>query len=142
MSSNREVAHVCLVGPLVTDDWELIRSLRSRYLVTLVERVDYLSRPSNLAKTQLMVMDCSQSGDNVLDGLPGLKREFSDLDLLLVDGGLSQKQIAQAFEDGVKDYFSAPYPVDLLIERIDSLCSIRSSNQFAFERVTLPKRGT
>ena len=130
VSSNREVAHVCLVGPLVTDDWELIRNLRSRYLVTLIERFDYLSRQIDLGEIQLMVMDCSENGDKVLESLPGLKRKFSNLCVLLVDGGLVQKQVAQAFEDGVKDYFSTPYPLDLLIERIDSLCANRGSNEF------------
>ena len=130
MSLNGEVSHVCLVGPLVTDDWDLIRKLRSQHLVTLIESIEFLSEIDRLSQVRLMVMDCSQDGDAALEGLPELKQEFSDLCILLVDGELSQKQIAKAFQDGVKDYFAAPYEVDLLAERIDYLCGTRSSGDW------------
>ena len=120
----QDVLHVCLAGRLVSNDWELIRRLRSRYLVTLMDNVDFLVRRSVLLKeTQLLVLDCSRSLDATLECLPQLKREFSDLCLILVDGGLSQAQIAAAFEAGARDYFASPYDVGLLVERVDSLCA-------------------
>ena len=47
----------------------------------------------------------------------------SELCVVLVDGGITQKQIARAFEVGVKDYFAEPYDIELLAERIDALCT-------------------
>lgn len=124
MPSIQDVLHVCLAGRLVSNDWELIRSLRSRYLVTLMDNVDFLARRGSMLKeTQLLVLDCSRSVDAALACLPRLKQEFPDLCMVLVDGGLNQLQIASAFKEGVKDYFASPYDVALLVERVDSLCA-------------------
>ena len=68
-------------------------------------------------------LDCSESAELVSQVLPRLKEEFPDLCIVLVDGGLSQKQIAAAFKEGIKDYFADPYDADLLVERMDSLCA-------------------
>ncbi len=122
MSQTQEILHVCLAGRKVSNDWGLIQSLRSRYLVTLLERVELLVRRSFLNRPHLLVLDCSESAELVSQVLPRLKEEFPDLCIVLVDGGLSQKQIAAAFKEGVKDYFADPYDADLLVERMDSLC--------------------
>jgi len=108
---------------MVTDDWELIRRLRRRYLVTLMERVELLAQQDDLENTHLLVLDCSRSAKLALDCLVRLKEAYPDLCVLLVDGGLSQTQIAAAFRDGVKDYFASPYDVKLLVERLNSLCA-------------------
>lgn len=123
MSQTQEILHVCLAGRKVSNDWGLIQSLRSRYLVTLLERVELLVRRSFLNRPHLLVLDCSESAELVSQVLPRLKEEFPDLCIVLVDGGLSQKQIAAAFKEGIKDYFADPYDADLLLERMDSLCA-------------------
>lgn len=124
---SQAVSHVCLAGRLVSNDWNLIQSLNSRYLVTLMERVDLLDRRSTLQDTQLLVLDCSRDAEAALESLTRLKREFPELCVLLVDGGLSQRQIAAAFKQGAKDYFAFPYDVRLLVERMDSLCTRRAT---------------
>ena len=121
MSQTQDILHVCLAGRKVSNDWGLIQSLRSRYLVTLLERVELLVRRSFLNRPHLLVLDCSESAELVSQVLPRLKEEFPDLCIVLVDGGLSQKQIAAAFKDCVKDYFADPYDAELLVERMDSL---------------------
>ena len=127
MSQTDDVFHVCLAGRKVSNDWRLIQSLRSRCLVTLVERVELLVQRSFLSRTHLLVLDCSASAELVPQVLPRLKEEFPDLCVVLVDGGLSQKEIAAAFKEGVKDYFADPYDVELLLERIDSLGAQRET---------------
>jgi hypothetical protein len=122
-----DISHVYLAGRKVSNDWQLIQSVRSRCLVTLVERVDLLAQPGLLSGAHLLVLDCSGSPQLVPVVLPRLKEQFPDLCVLLVDGGLSQKEIAAAFKEGVKDYFADPYDVDLLVERMDSLCAQRAS---------------
>ena len=123
LSSTQEILHVCLAGPKVTNDWGLIQSLRSRYLVTLLERIELLVRRSFLSGTHLLVLDCSENAELLSEVLPRLKEEFPDLCVVLVDGGLSQKQIAASFKEGVQDYFADPYDAELLRERMDSLCA-------------------
>jgi DNA-binding NtrC family response regulator len=123
VSQTDDVIQVCLAGRKVSSDWGLIQSLRSRCLVILVERVELLVQPSFLNRTHLLVLDCSGSAEVVPQVLPRLKEELPNLSVVLVDGGLSQKQIAGAFKEGVKDYFADPYDVALLLERMDSLCT-------------------
>jgi hypothetical protein len=125
----RNISHVCLAGRLVSNDWELIRRLRPRYLVTLMDRVDLVAQQNYLRGTQLLVLDCSESAKPVLDCLSWLKRVHRSLCILLVDGGLSQQEIAAAFGNGVKDYFASPYDVELLVERIDALCTRLASQE-------------
>ena len=119
----QDVFHVCLAGRLVSNDWDLIRNLRSKYLVTLVDKVDSLARRSMLKEIQILVLDCSRNADTALECLSRLKQEFPNLCMVLVDGGLTQMQIATAFTEGVTDYFASPYDVLLLVERMDSLCA-------------------
>ncbi len=129
----RETKRVCLVGPLVTDDWALIRNLKSKYLVTLAEQLDFLLQSDCFKEARLLVLDCSQDSDAVLEWLGGVKRNAPDLFALVVDGKLTQKQIAQAFQNGAKDFFTAPYDLALLIERIDSLCANRGNHESSSE---------
>jgi hypothetical protein len=60
---------------------------------------------------------------NALRLLPQITSDHPELCVVLVDGGITQKQIASAFEAGVKDYFAEPYDIELLAERIDALCT-------------------
>jgi DNA-binding NtrC family response regulator len=115
------VFHICLAGRTVSNDWPLIQRLKPQHQVTLVERVRFLSRNSILAKTDVLVLDCSESEGLGLRILPFLKKYFPALCVVLVDGGLTQKQIAAAFQEGAKDYFSAPYDAKLLVERVEVL---------------------
>lgn len=113
------VFHICLAGHTVSNDWGLIKQLKSRHQVTVVERVRLLSRNSILTGADVLVLDCSESQGLGPKILPFLKKYFPALCVVLVDGGLTQKQIATAFQKGAKDYFSEPYDVKLLVERID-----------------------
>jgi DNA-binding NtrC family response regulator len=58
--------------------------------------------------------------------VPWLKSHFPQLVVVLVNGGLTQEQIASAFKEGAKDYFSDPYDVKLLAERVNALVAHRN----------------
>jgi hypothetical protein len=45
---------------------------------------------------------------------------------MLFNGGLTQEQIASAFKEGAKDYFSDTYDVKLLVESVDALIAHRN----------------
>ncbi len=131
MERAAKCCHVCLAGEMVSNDWGLIQVLRSRHLVTLVDRVGLLLASSILKTADLLTLDCSGSEEITLTALPVLKKRFPGLRIVLVDGGLSQQQIAAAFQDGVNDYFSGPYEAQLLAERMDSLCGSPANRQRA-----------
>ena len=69
-----------------------------------------------------MILDCSGNAKNVLKILPDLKWNFPELSVILLDGGLNQQEVVSAFQKGVKDYFAAPYNLDLLLERVENIC--------------------
>ena len=119
MRSRDRVFHICLAGPRVSGDWLLIQALRAQHQVTLMERVRLLSRNAILTGVDVLVLDCSQG----LRPMNFLKRHFPDLCVVLVDGGLTRRQIAVAYQKGVKDYFPHPYDVKLLVERLHFLGS-------------------
>ena len=116
-----EVFHICLAGARVSNDWSLIQTLKSQHLVTLIERIHLLSRSSIPAVADIVVLDCSGNHEQGMQLVPWLKSNFPKLVVVLVNGGLSQEQIASAFRDGVKDYFADPYDVKLLAERVHTL---------------------
>ena len=121
MSTPHPSFHICLAGRTVNNDWPLIQRLKAKHQVTLVEEVRLLSHNSILAKADVLVLDCSNSDGLALRILPFLKKFFPRLCTVLVDGGLSQQQIAGAFQRGALDYFSEPYDLTLLTERVEAL---------------------
>lgn len=121
MLSTGPSSQVCLAGLKVCNDWSLIQALKLRHSVTLVEQVEMLTRGTLPDTTRVLVLDCTERAEEVLDLLPALKKRHPTTCILLVDGGLSQKQVAGAFAEGVCDYFPDPYDVHLLSERVSSL---------------------
>jgi hypothetical protein len=118
VSQDTQIAHVCLVGGKVSDDWPLIRELKARHLVTLAGRSELLNGHPLLGTAQVLVLD----GDATGGFLPALRTSYPGLQVLLVSGGLDQGQVVLAFRQGVRDYFPDPYDVRLLAERVDHFC--------------------
>jgi len=129
-----ECGHVCLAGTAVSDDARLLRALRGRYAVTVATSVDFLARTELLATTTVLVLDGTGLGGAVLERLREVKDRYPELRVVLVDGGLKQLQVAEAFRLGARDYFAEPYDADLLIERIGALCIDERSGSLAGQR--------
>jgi hypothetical protein len=47
---------------------------------------------------------------------------YPGVDIVLVNGGLSPAEIAEAFREGVRDYFSHQSNTELVVERVQNLC--------------------
>jgi DNA-binding NtrC family response regulator len=118
--------HICLAGARVSNDLSLIQTLKSQHLVTLVESIHLLSISAILPGTDMVVLDCSGNHERGLQLVAWLNSHFPQLVVVLVNGGLSQEQIASAFKEGAKDYFSDPYDVKLLAERVNALGARRN----------------
>ena len=114
---------ICLVGPTVTDDWRLIRSLRRDHQVTLIERAAWIGTGRCLEGVDVLVLEATR-GESFGPLLRGLKLRHPGLVVVLAEGGASQQEIAAAFRLGARDYFPAKSR-GLLLERIRHLCRQR-----------------
>jgi DNA-binding NarL/FixJ family response regulator len=114
--------HVCLAGAGVTNNWSLIEPLKRNNQVTVVERLRMLHANSILATANVLVLDCGESPEWGLGAVRGLRRVYPDVDIVLVNGGLSAPEIAEAFREGVRDYFSHQSNTELVVERVQNLC--------------------
>lgn len=118
-----EAFHVCLAGPSVSNNWALIESLKRLYQVTVIESLDLLLRNSILSTVDVLLLDSEEGGALGIETLRLLKQRRRGLCVVLVNGGLTQNEIAAAFREGVRDYFSHHFNVPLLVERVRYLCS-------------------
>ena len=116
------IAHVCLAGPRVCNDWRLIQALKVRHPVTLVEQAALLAGDPMLGTVQVLALDGDAAALEEGDFLSRLKRSYPALNVLLVDGALDQGRLATGFQQGARDYFPEPYDVRLLAERIEYFC--------------------
>ncbi len=117
-----EPPHVCLAGRTVSNNWSLIEPLKKHNQVTVVEPIDLLLRSSILSTVSVLVLDCEDGAEVGIEALRELKRMYPALCVVLVNGGLTQNEIAVAFREGAKDYFSHHYNAQLLVERVQYLC--------------------
>jgi DNA-binding NarL/FixJ family response regulator len=119
--------NVWLVGPTVSEDWDLIQALKLDYVVTLIHTCEpaLLAKEAVLKSATLIVVDCgARTGDaaRIFEAIRSMKKKLPGLVVLLADGGLAQEEIAQAYRLGVRDFFPSPYDARLLAERIVALC--------------------
>lgn len=125
--------HVCLAGSTVSNNWALIEALKRHYQVTVIETFDLLLRNSLLSTVDVLLLDCEEGGGEIgIETLRTLNNRHNGLCVVLVNGGLTQNQIASAFREGVRDYFSHHFNVPLLVERVHYLCSQNRRQQRRF----------
>jgi DNA-binding response OmpR family regulator len=113
--------HVCLAGATVTANPALLDALRPHYDVSLVADLSRLDTSSILDCSHVLVLDASGLRASLQLLLQSLLQRRPDLPIVLVDGGLSEHDKADAFSIGVLDYFAAPCHVGLLVERLQVL---------------------
>jgi DNA-binding response OmpR family regulator len=115
------VLHVCLAGPGISGHQALVDELRIHHEVTLLPDQMRLEHSWVLHGIDVLVLDAG----GIRAMLPPLLRTLhllrADLPIVLVDGGLSEHEKADAFNLGVLDYFAPPYHVGLLAERLEVL---------------------
>ena len=115
--------HICLVGRSVSNNWSLIESLKRGNQVTIIEPLGLLYHSSIILSTvSVLVLDCAEGSRIGIEALRVVRRIYPDLCVVLVNGGLTQNEIAEAFEAGVRDYFSYKDSVVMLVERVRYLC--------------------
>lgn len=124
MSRKKHFAHICLTGQKVTLDWQLINRLNVRHRVTLTKPEHLLSDSSVLTTVDILVLDCNNFkslSSDLITFLKKVRKAFPRLCTVVVNGGLSQQDIAGAFREGISDYFPDPYEIKLILERLEFL---------------------
>ena len=120
-ASGPRIAHICLAGE-IANDWDLVRRLQQRSQVTLVQRPEDLAVTAVLSTASVLAMDCGDAPETGLITLALVARLYPKVRVLLVNGRLSQGEIAEAFRRGACDYLSSQVDPDLTAERIEALC--------------------
>lgn len=115
------VLHVCLAGPDVTTNQALLGVLRARHTVSLIEEQTRLHDSDVLDRVDLLVLDAAGMDAMLPWFLRSLRRRRPDLKIVLVDGELTEHDKADAFTQGVLDYFPSSHQADLLAERLEVL---------------------
>jgi DNA-binding response OmpR family regulator len=111
--------HVCLVGAGLCRNWQLVQRLVGQLNVTLMYRL-FLDC-SALTSFDVIVMDCRDGG---LDGsrqLVSMLRHKTSVPIVLMDGGLSPSDVAVLIGVGAQDYFSEPFNLPIVVERLEHL---------------------
>ena len=124
--ANDHTCHICLVGRSVSNNWSLIESLKRGNQVTIIEPLGLLYHSAVILSTvSVLILDCGEGSRMGIEALRVVRGIYPDLCVVLVNGGLTQNEIAEAFEVGVRDYFSYQDNVLLLVERVQHLCRQR-----------------
>lgn len=114
-------SHVCVAGS-ISNDWSVVQRLKRRNQVTLIEQPGDLMQSTVLATASVLALDCGDSPETGLVTLSLVSRLYPQLRVLLVNGTLSQGEIAEAFRRGACDYLPQQVNPELTAERIESLC--------------------
>ncbi len=121
-----QTSHICLVGQKLVSNLQLIQRLLSRNQVTLIEQQNLSAADKVMQSVNVLLLDCSNSNKVDLEILPQLerlKKDFSYIFVIAINGGLSVEQIAMVFKAGASDYFAKPYDLNTIIERIEYFAS-------------------
>lgn len=121
--------HVCLAGPVITSNQALVDVLMTSHEVSLVCDRLGLADSRALQNSDVLVLDADGIRLTLHRLIQSLRLRRPDLPIVLVDGGLSEDDKADAFSLGVLDYFPAPCHVALLAERLEVLARARTASR-------------
>ena len=117
--------HIALLGEKVAHDYRLVDALRKLNHVSLISKVGLDSEAALLDLVNVLVIACEDRNefDILFSRVKKLTTNFRHLRVVLVNGGLTQNQVVIGFRQGIRDYFRTPYDTELLVERIQYLCT-------------------
>ena len=113
--------HVCLVGTTLMRDANLLARLSADHVVTIAAASAALLGTPIMATVDALVLDAATERPGLGGIVAAIHQQHPDIPVVLVDGGLHQLELAEAFQRGIADYFAAPWNVALLAERIEVL---------------------
>jgi CheY-like chemotaxis protein len=113
---------ICLVGAGLCRNWSLIQRLAGRHGLTLLRRAGKIDHRL-LAAFDLIAIDCRERGSLGSRELVGTLRKTTRVPIVVLDGGLGVREVARLLKAGAQDYFSEPFDVKLIAERLAHLAN-------------------
>ena len=117
--------HICVAGA-ASRETKLLEALCGCGRLTLVRDIELLWPGALEASVAALALDMGRDVNGGLALLSLLAEERPDLAIVIINGRLSQSEIAEAFRRGACDYFSASSCRDLVVERLISLSRLRA----------------
>ena len=111
---------ICLVGAALCDNGALVTRLLERHRVLLVRRVEPGDERS-LTIADVVAIDCREAGAGRTRDLVDSLHQAITAAIVVLDGGLGRDDIARLFRAGAQDYFSEPFNVPVIAERLEHL---------------------
>ena len=117
-----------MIGSALCRNWPLIQRLASGHGLTLLTR--YTSDESDVfAIADVIALDCREHGAAGARELVRMMREATGTPIVVLDGGLSHAEVATLVHAGAQDYFSEPFNVPVIAERLEYLAQTRRSDR-------------
>ena len=120
--------HICLVGTALCRNWRLVDRLADRHGLTLLSRVGPTDMPV-LAHADVVAVDCRDGGAAAARQLVVELIGVTHAAIVVLDGGLHRDDIARLLSAGALDYFSEPFDVPLIAERLEHLAKSGNPRQ-------------
>lgn len=129
--------HIGLIGPALSADLTLLHRLGQRHVLTLAAAPQNLWACEVMQSIQVVVLESGSVRGDVSQTVAALRQRHPHLQVVLVNGGIDQLHLADAFRAGATDYFATPWNVDLLAERIEVLAARATHDTDAVSGETL-----
>lgn len=130
--------HIVISGNRICSNHSLIDHLSQNHVVTLSKMPlnKAIQEESVLDKADVLFIEHSNIEGDVHTCLKGVQFMYPQVTIILLNGKLTQDQIAEAFRAGAADYFPEPHHLELLMERVQYLekCKMKKG-----EKVTIYK---
>jgi len=114
--------HICLVGTALCRNRQLIERLAGRHSLTLLPEV-LPDDMQMIARADVVAVDCREGGVAATGALVDSLRRATNGVIVVMDGGLCRDDIARLLSAGARDYFSEPFNVAVIAERLEHLAS-------------------
>lgn len=117
-----------MVGPALCRNWPLVQRLEGNHGLTLLHELS--GNDMRLIEVvDVVALDCRDNGAAGSQRLVESLRRATDAPIVVLDGGLHQAEVALLMSAGAQDYFSEPFNVTLIAERLEHLADSSRSRR-------------
>ena len=114
---------VLMSGDSLCGDEELYEALQHIAVVMKNSENSQVESIMATSLVDLVIFEISKEHPVDVELIRGMKQQFPDTIIIVVDGDADQEVLSQAFAYGAKDAFRKPYNRALMVERIQALLS-------------------
>ena len=116
---------IILCGESIALDKMLIQTLKEFCDVKIIFNSCDLLKLSLEEEQELILWELSGTSKQHLKKIALIKERYSDIKIIVINGGASTKVAAEILKAGASDLFPKPFDHDLLIDRVVALLSLK-----------------